>query len=194
MTVQDKHITRIADLIVAELTEKIDDTGRRELENWKHETPEHLRLYNLYQSTDFVARKFEFIKEYSAIEAYQEFAGRVVQAKRRKRTWVLYRSVAAAVLLLFLLGGSFYFFHDVKDESISFVQKIQPGSYKAILTEPDGTKIDISDTTFLAFIQKEAISRKSEDEVTEVLYHTITIPRGGEYDLLLSDGSRLGMN
>ena len=47
MTVQDKHITRIADLIVAELTEKIDDTGRRELENWKHETPEHLRLYNL---------------------------------------------------------------------------------------------------------------------------------------------------
>ena len=41
MTVQDKHITRIADLIVAELTEKIDDTGRRELENWKHETPEH---------------------------------------------------------------------------------------------------------------------------------------------------------
>ena len=194
MTVQDKHITRIADLIVAELTEKIDDTGRRELENWKHETPEHLRLYNLYQSTDFVARKFEFIKEYSAIEAYQEFAGRVVQAKRRKRTWVLYRSVAAAVLLLFLLGGSFYFFHDVKDESISFVQKIQPGSYKAILTEPDGTKIDISDTTFLAFIQKEAISRKSEDEVTEVLYHTITIPRGGEYDLLLSDGSRLRMN
>ena len=79
MTVQDKHITRIADLIVAELTGKIDDSGRRELENWKHETPEHLRLYDLYQSTDFVARKFEFIKEYSAIEAYQEFAGRVVQ-------------------------------------------------------------------------------------------------------------------
>ena len=192
MTEQDKHITHIADLIVAELTGKIDDSGRRELENWKHETPEHLRLYDLYQSTDFVARKFEFIKEYSAIEAYQEFAGRVVQAKRRKRTWALYRYVAA--ILLFVLGGSYYFFHDVKDESISFVQKIQPGSYKAILTEPDGTKIDISDTTFLAFIQKEAISRKSEDEVTEVLYHTITIPRGGEYDLLLSDGSRLRMN
>ena len=30
--------------------------------------------------------------------------------------------------------------------------------------------------------------------MTEVLYHTITIPRGGEYDLLLSDGSRLRMN
>ena len=193
MTEQDKHITYIADLIIAELTGKIDDAGRNELENWKHESPEHLRLYNLYQSPDFIARKFEFIKEYSAIEAYQEFAGRVKQAKRQKRTLVLYRYVAA-VVLLFVLGGSFYFFHDVKDESISFVQKIQPGSYKAILTEPDGTKIDISDTTFLAFIQKEAISRKSEDEVTEVLYHTITIPRGGEYDLLLSDGSRLRMN
>ena len=47
MTEQDKHITHIADLIVAELTGKIDDSGRRELENWKHETPEHLRLYDL---------------------------------------------------------------------------------------------------------------------------------------------------
>lgn len=195
MTEQDKHITHIADLIIAELTGKIDDTGRNELENWKHETPEHLRLYNLYQSPDFIARKFEFIKEYSAIEAYQEFAGRVKQAKRRKRTLVLYRYVAA-VVLLFVLGGSFYFFHDTKDEPIVFVQKIQPGSCKAILTEPDGTKIDISDTTFLAFVQKSVMSRKNEEEkeVAETLYHTITIPRGGEYDLLLSDGSRLRMN
>ena len=195
MTEQDKHITHIADLIVAELTGKIDDAGRRELEKWKYETPEHLRLYDLYQSTDIVARKFEFIKEYSAIEAYQEFAGRVKQAKRQKRTLVLYRYVAA-VVLLFVLGGSFYFFHDTKDESIVFVQKIQPGSCKAILTEPDGTKIDISDTTFLAFVQKSVMSRKNGEEkvVAETLYHTITIPRGGEYDLLLSDGSRLRMN
>ena len=195
MTEQDKHITHIADLIIAELTGKIDDAGRNELENWKHETPEHLRLYNLYQSPDFIARKFEFIKEYSAIEAYQEFAGRVKQAKRQKRTLVLYRYVAA-VVLLFVLSGSFYFFHDTKDESIAFVQKIQPGSCKAILTEPDGTKIDISDTTFLAFVQKSVMSRKNEEEkeVVETLYHTITIPRGGEYDLLLSDGSRLRMN
>ena len=193
MTEQDKHITHIADLIIAELTGKIDDAGRNELENWKHESPEHLRLYNLYQSPDFIARKFEFIKEYSAIEAYQEFAGRVKQAKRQKRTLVLYRYVAA-VVLLFVLSGSFYFFHDTKDESIAFVQKIQPGSCKAILTEPDGTKIDISDTTFLAFVQKSVMSRKNEEEVVETLYHTITIPRGGEYDLLLSDGSRLRMN
>ncbi len=195
MTEQDKHITYIADLIIAELTGKIDDAGRNELENWKHETPEHLRLYNLYQSPDFIARKFEFIKEYSAIEAYQEFTGRVKQAKHRKRTLVLYRYVAA-VVLLFVLSGSFYFFHDTKDESIAFVQKIQPGSCKAILTEPDGTKIDISDTTFLAFVQKSVMSRKNEEEkeVVETLYHTITIPRGGEYDLLLSDGSRLRMN
>ena len=195
MTEQDKHITYIADLIIAELTGKIDDAGRNELENWKHESPEHLRLYNLYQSPDFIARKFEFIKEYSAIEAYQEFAGRVKQAKRQKRTLVLYRYVAA-VVLLFVLSGSFYFFHDTKDESIAFVQKIQPGSCKAILTEPDGTKIDISDTTFLAFVQKSVMSRKNEEEkeVGETLYHTITIPRGGEYDLLLSDGSRLRMN
>ena len=33
MTEQDKHITYIADLIIAELTGKIDDAGRNELEN-----------------------------------------------------------------------------------------------------------------------------------------------------------------
>lgn len=193
MTEQGKQIIRIADLIVAELTGKIDDAGRNELESWKHEALGHLRLYNLYQSTDFVAHKFEFIREYSAVEAYQEFTGRVIQTKRRKRVWEVCSAVAAAVLL-FVLGGSFYFFCNVKNKPISFVQKIPPGSCKAILTEPDGTKIDISDITFLTFIQNDVMSGKREKKVAGSLYHMITTPRGGEYDLILSDGSRLRMN
>ena len=115
------------------------------------ETPEHLRLYDLYQSTDFVARKFEFIKEYSAIEAYQEFAGEGTGETPEENLGII--SLCSSDIII-CVRGSYYFFHGAENEPISFVQKIQPGSYKAILTEPDGTKIDISDTTFSSFYSK----------------------------------------
>ncbi len=79
-----------------------------------------MRHLNIYDCMIFINHRIlslanlNFIKEYSAIEAYQEFAGRVVQAKRRKRTWALYRYVAA--ILLFVLGGSYYLFHGAKNE------------------------------------------------------------------------------
>ena len=37
---------------------------------------------------------------------------------------------------------------------VKVTQRIQPGSFKAILTRSDGQKIDISDTTYLAFVEE----------------------------------------
>lgn len=78
------------------------------------------------------------------------------------------------------------------------VQKIQPGTFRAILTQSDGTKVDISDTTYLAYVKKEnrgiAPEKKEEKQPSITRYHTITIPRGGEYTVTLSDGSQLKMN
>lgn len=95
----------------------------------------------------------------------------------------------------------FYLFKDKRNEDVLPVvtQKIHPGGLKAILTCPDGTTVDISDTTYLAFVEKGKLNVSStEEEVTtredQEHFHTITIPRGGEYALTLSDGSRLRMN
>lgn len=199
MTERYLHINHIADLIAAEITGRIDDVGREELERWKSESPENMRLYELYRSEDFFASKLEFIREYSAKEAFDEFTEKVNQVKSRRRRLIFYR-YAAAVVVVFILSGMLYLnLREPEPVPVKVTQKIQPGSFKAILTQPDGQKIDISDTTYLAFVEKNiepetSFGKEGQSKDTAVRYHTISIPRGGEYDLTLSDGSRLRMN
>ncbi len=73
-----------------------------------------------------------------------------------------------------------------------------PGTCKAVLTQPDGLKVDISNTSYLDYITNKSLPvvsmEKEELDTLPLRYYTITIPRGGEYSLTLSDGSILTMN
>jgi len=200
MTERYLHVTHIADLIAADITGRIDDVGRNELERWKGESPENMRLYEFYHSRDFFASKFEFIREYSAKEAFDQFTKRVEQVKIRRRRLIFYR-YAAVVVTVFILSGIFYLnlWKSEQEIPVTVTRKIQPGAFKAILTQPDGQRIDISDTTYLAFVGDNLeldslFDKNGESKDTTFGYRTISIPRGGEYDLTLSDGSRLRMN
>ena len=199
MTEQFQHIRRIADLITADLTGKITESERKELEAWKNASPENSHIYERYRSKEFVACKFEFLRRNDWCEANRDFSKRTDASLRRRKIQMFYR-YAGMIALLFIASGIFYLNRDDRGKTLPLVQKIQPGTFKAILTRPDGTKVDISDTTYLAYVKKEektVISPKEGIQVPEekgIRYHTITIPRGGEYSVTLSDGSQLKMN
>jgi len=200
MTERFEQITRLADLITAELTGEIDDADLKELERWKAASTENLALYEEYRSRAFLERKIRFIGQNHWEEAYQNFEDKTRSIKRRKRSLIFYR-YAGIIAVLIILGGSFYLFKNKRNEDASPVvtQKIHPGGMKAILTCPDGTTVDISDTTYLAFVETGKVNTFSTEEKVTTKekrehFHTITIPRGGEYALTLSDGSRLRMN
>lgn len=192
-----QHISRIADLIVAELTGRISDAERDELERWKNECPENLSLYGQYVSQSFIEGKCRFAKEYNVEDAFRDFKRKADFARQRKRRLVFYR-YAGVLALLMILGGSLFLFKGKHHEPAgTVVSQIQPGGLKAILTRPDGTKVDISDTTYLAFVGQVSDAggeRVRRDTTVATSFHTITIPRGGEYALTLSDGSSLWMN
>ena len=146
MTERYLHINRIADLIAAEITGRIDEEGREELERWKGESSENMQLYELYRSQDFWTSKLEFVREHSVGEAFDEFTKRVNQVKSRRRRLIFYR-YAAVVIGVFILSGVLYLnLRKPEQAPVTVTQRIQPGSFKAILTRSDGQKIDISDT------------------------------------------------
>ena len=194
------HIKRVADLIAAEITGRFDEEGREELERWKGKSSENMQLYEFYRSQDFWTSKLEFVREHSVGEAFDEFTKRVNQVKSRRRRLIFYRYAAAVVIGVFILSGILYLnLRESEQPPVTVTQKIQPGSFKAILIRSDGQKIDISDTTYLAFVEERMepdpfSSKEGQPKDSVVRYHTISIPRGGEYDLTLSDGSRLWMN
>jgi transmembrane sensor len=116
-------------------------------------------------------------------------------------------SVAAAVTLL-LLSTSIYFFIKQKKSSIqeltSVVADIAPGGDKATLTLGDGSvlKLDelangsVKEDNEIRITKKdgELIYERLNDSQGPLTYNTIKTPRGGQFRVVLPDGSRVWLN
>ncbi len=116
---------------------------------------------------------------------------------RHLRWWP---AAAAAVLLL---AVAFYFFDRSDKPSIAETTglvQIAPGSSKAMLTLGDGTVVPLDSSGNLPIHSQEARMRqaggalKYEGAASSAVYHTLTTPRGGQYQVTLPDGTVVWLN
>lgn len=130
---------------------------------------------------------------------------------KTRRSYYKWPAVAAAVLLC--LSLSLYFFTGKKYQETNQITQypdagaIQPGANKAYLTLANGKKISLTDAKNgqLASLPGIEVTKTSDGQliykVTEnpatnlaVAYNTIETPRGGQYQVLLPDGSKVYLN
>ena len=125
------------------------------------------------------------------------------------RRWM---SMSAAAVLFFAIAGSSYFLLVQKSNHtpaiIAANKDHAPGSNKAILTLADGSQVvldeakqgDVAQQSGVKIIKLDSgmlAYTSSEPPVSgkvEVAYNTITTPRGGQYQLILQDGSHVWLN
>ena len=120
----------------------------------------------------------------------------------RRKTLYTYISIAAAVLAVLTAGLYFYRAPAPQQQA----QDLNPGSNRAILTLADGTSINLDSIASGQLAEQgNATISKTEDgriiyevlnnETTaDVEYNTITVPKGGQYQLILPDGSKVWLN
>jgi len=125
----------------------------------------------------------------------------------------LVRALALAASLLVCVWMAWIFRHrptGKKPGEAIAVNAIKPGTNKAILTLANGTQIILDSsqdgsiarqgaTTVLKLNGVISYSQaggqgSGEGHPGPVLYNTITTPKGGQYELVLSDGSRVWLN
>lgn len=120
-------------------------------------------------------------------------------------------TAAAAILVLFTAFGIYHVIADKKNRLPDYAVKpaakeIAPGTNKAILTLANGTTINISDTKNgqVATQAGVTIDKTGDGQVkyeanaaaaasTEAI-NTISVPRGGKYQLVLADGTKIWLN
>ncbi|MBO9672110.1 MAG: FecR domain-containing protein [Sphingobacteriaceae bacterium] len=121
---------------------------------------------------------------------------------------------AAASVLIIIAVASFFIHTDKKTDMVSRLpdnvkpEDIRPGSNKAVLTLSNGKQIVLanSGTGVLAKEGTTRITKKENGELVynfedkangqnmQPVYNTITVPRGGQYQLVLADGSKVLLN
>ena len=120
-------------------------------------------------------------------------------------------AVAAAVLLVTGMALFFYLQQSKPVEQVTnAVSDIPPGKNDAVLTLSNGQKIVLNETSEGEIANQSGISITKDKDGTivyhsngaagvklnsgELLYNTITTPRGGKYQLNLPDGSKVWLN
>ncbi|BAU54863.1 FecR family protein [Mucilaginibacter gotjawali] len=116
----------------------------------------------------------------------------------------------AAAILIFILAGTYFVYNRYHKQPIQVAQNksyktdIAPGGNKAILTLANGSKLilnnakngNISTQGGANIIKQDSlISYKAIAAGSSgVSYNTITIPNGGQYQLILADGTKVWLN
>lgn len=204
----DQEAHRIARLVAGFIRGTLSRNEQIELDEWVAASDENMQLFerltdekNIEAATNWM----ETIETEKALEKKKEKM--VFNKAATGRIWLrlLPYAVAASVIIV---AGLFIFkpFSGKKDDNgISAVPKdIDPGGNKAILTLSDGRTIilDSAINGELTVEGKTAITKTDGriDYATgivanaELVYNTISTPKGGQYQLTLSDGSKVWLN
>lgn len=118
---------------------------------------------------------------------------------RRRWSWA-----AAAIVAGILIAGVFYAAYNGRQPTASiaiFKPDIAPGSNKAVLTLADGSEVAL-DNGRDQIIQQGAVIRQQNGSLQyeakgggrTIGYNTVKTPRGGQFLVVLSDGTRVWLN
>jgi transmembrane sensor len=117
-------------------------------------------------------------------------------------------AVAAAVLLIISIPAFYVIKRQQKmDDVATMVQDIQPGANRAILRLADGSQIRLDDVKDGEIAAAAGVSitkagngkviytvKSAASHASALSYNTISTPRGGQYQIILPDGTHVFLN
>ncbi len=194
---------QIAELVTKIILGEASEEEKHQLQQWLEESPTHQKEYGLWMER--LEKDLNKIESNNAQSAWKKFRNKVrPQRPVYLRTGFLcaYAAAAAILILAFLFGGFNHYQQEVQEQLA-----IVPGSSKAMLLTDNGEEFDINAQGgvqfFPNFLEDEVKNEEGvlyynqmkvpADSLKDV-YHTLNVPRGGEYQLVLADGTHIYLN
>jgi len=207
----------IAYLLKKQLNGDLSTDEKVELDKWLSESPDNQALLNRLLNPEQLKSDLKVF--YSAKEnILQKLRNRIPlsalkdtpqKTTVRKISFLHYRIMKYAALLILLIGiGSLIWLKTrTTENTITQIQPvknmIRPGTNKAVLTLGNGSKIILDESRQGVIAQEEGtnisvkdnqLSYQAKNETGSDVLNTMSTPRGGQFRLVLQDGTAVWLN
>lgn len=202
----------IEDIIWRDFRHECSEEEKVCLQEWVEASEENRRVY---EEIRLIIKCATLLKGHDGLDRSCALGNVMKQVKPsptiRRFAWLKYAAVMIIPLLIGALG--YYLFDQTPEETHTPVlagHGILPGEAKAILYLSDGREInlkEVGDSTIRDGYSDQEIlfrdrsntlsyydSSRNGDQGGKLVYNKIVVPRGGEYMLILSDGTKVWLN
>lgn len=204
----DKEAERIGHLLGGFIRDTLTREQRLELDDWLEESEDNMQLFLKITDEQNVDAAMKLMGQVNTEKALANAKEKISFNKRssRLRSIRLWQGIAAACIIIIF---TVLYFMKAGDQdrkpNLTDVAKndLIPGTNKATLTLEDGKVINLDagapDTSLgdkLNIFQKkgEVYYNSSNSLSNTNIYHTLNVPRGGQYKLILPDGTKVWLN
>ena len=194
---------KVKALIAKFLTHQASAAELDMLDKWLKDS-ENEQLFNSYVQTNYAIeyemRQFEANKVKSKLQQLMDAEKKTLKLKKWRQ---IIGYAAAAVFTGLLVTGYFlkdYIFNTTVETNPRIISNnIENGSDKATLTLEDGSQVALGkgsayETQNVHSDGEEIMYGAGESNISEVVFNLLTVPRGGQFHLVLSDGTEVWLN
>lgn len=189
---------------------RLSDEEKGILQEWRKCALENEELYRRLMNHTSIAEMEIWRKDFDLDRVVASIYDKVY--KRKQKRLKRFAMMTAASVLLCIGLGSMYFLYISPHKTMlpSIATVIQPGTAKAILTLGDGRQVALdkkpielhitnrqkvtADSSTLNYAVKMDTADVPTIFAPDVEIHTIEVPVGGEYNLILADGTKVWLN
>jgi ferric-dicitrate binding protein FerR (iron transport regulator) len=199
---------RIAYLIAGFLSKTITAAEHDELDAWVMESDDNMRLFEELTDEENIQKALDWRRQVNEQRSLQNIREELGLGGTERRPFPRYFPYAIAALLLFTLVSLILFISRKtgKDTNDVAVKQQVPANVKdhdkAVLTLADGRTIILDDSGngLLAKQGNIQIQKGNGAQLVysgndgEMRYNTVSTPRGGQYKIVLGDGTEVWLN
>lgn len=198
-------IIEVSELIARDICGQLNEIEKESLDKWINSSERNQQLYAKIKDGKNISVRNSFYESIDDKQAREKISKALNVRSKRRIVTLLFR-FAAAIIIPILIGISAYWYLNEKQNTFQQTTSlIQPGNSNAVLIMANGKSVNLANDTTRNLIENdgtiikntnEALSyaRQLPDKKKKTLLNTLIVPQGGEYSLLLSDGTRVVLN
>lgn len=195
----------ISQLLAKQCLDELSEEENEILSQWLNESENNIQLSRKIKEGKAKQMRDEYVNTLDVKSAWSKVQTEIAPQKKiiKLKEWGM--RIAAVLVIGILLSSLFYISTKELDHSTELAEiQILPGSSKALLQLHNGNTVKLEDEGNQSILEKDGtiISNadgklayvSNSDKVKELLYNKIKVPVGGEYQLVLADGTKVWLN